>query len=202
MKIYPTLNNTIEAAQKLPIPKERQKVLQGLIKFIQNKKENGQPILLNFICTHNSRRSQFAQIWAQTIAAIQGLNISSFSGGVEVTAFNERAIAAIERAGFKVHQEGEGNPRVEVKYSEDATPIVAFSKKFDDPVNPAEGFAAIMTCSHADETCPFIAGAEARIPVRYEDPKEYDGTAQEAGKYDERSLQIASEMIYVFSSIK
>ena len=202
MKLYPTLNSTIEAAKKLDIPEERQKVLQELIKFIQNKKDNGQPVLLNFICTHNSRRSQFSQIWAQTIAAIQGLNISSFSGGVEVTAFNLRAIAAIEKAGFKVHQEGDANPRVEVKYSEDAAPIVAFSKKFDDPVNPAEGFAAIMTCSHADETCPFIAGAEARIPVRYDDPKEFDGTAQEAGKYDERSLQIASEMMYVFSNIK
>ena len=59
-----------------------------------------------------------------------------------------------------------------------------------------------MTCSSADEGCPFIAGAEKRIPVTYEDPKAFDNTSQQAEKYEERSLQIAAEMFYVFSQIK
>lgn len=58
-----------------------------------------------------------------------------------------------------------------------------------------------MTCSHADENCPFIPGAETRIPVRYEDPKEFDDTEMESEKYDERSKQIASEMFFVFSRV-
>ncbi|MFT2008596.1 protein-tyrosine-phosphatase [Pontibacter sp. 13R65] len=201
MDLYPTLQHTIAKALELPVTKERQAVLQELVSFIQQKKDAGQPVLLNFICTHNSRRSQFSQIWAQTAAAIKDVEVRCFSGGVEVTAFNDRAIAATARAGFMVSQEGEENPIVEVKYSKDATPIIAFSKVFDDAANPAKGFAAVMTCSHADENCPYIAGAEARIPVRYEDPKAFDGTAEEAAKYDERSLQIASEMLYVFSKI-
>ncbi|MEX1135727.1 MAG: protein-tyrosine-phosphatase, partial [Balneolales bacterium] len=194
MLLKPAIEATLEEATKLPIPKERQGTLQELIGYIQKKKDTGEPVQLNFICTHNSRRSQFAQIWAQTIACKVGLDILSYSGGVEVTAFNERAIAAIERAGFRVMKEEGANPEVKVMFSDEASAIIAFSKIYDDPTNPDRGFAAIMTCSHADENCPFIPGAEARIPLNYEDPKEYDGTGEEAKKYDERSLQIASEM--------
>ena len=59
-----------------------------------------------------------------------------------------------------------------------------------------------MTCSHADENCPFIAGALQRIPVRYEDPKAFDNTPIQLEKYEERSFQIATEMKYVFSKIR
>lgn len=201
MLLNSAIKATIEEAKKLPVPEERQNVLQELIRYIQKKKEAGEPAALNFICTHNSRRSQFAQIWAQTIAAEAGLDVASYSGGVEVTGFNKNAIASMERAGFEIKRENGDNPMVKVKYSDETTPIVAFSKLFDDPSNPSEGFAAVMTCSHADENCPFIPGAEARIPLNYEDPKEYDGTDQEAIKYDERNMQIASELIYVFSRI-
>ncbi|MDX5479857.1 MAG: protein-tyrosine-phosphatase, partial [Cyclobacteriaceae bacterium] len=151
---------------------------------------------------HNSRRSQFSQIWGKVAAAYHGIDINSYSGGVEVTAFNERAVASIKRFGFKVSKEGESNPKYFVFYSNDEDPIVTFSKVYDDAANALYGFAAVMTCSHADENCPFIPGAEARIPVRYEDPKAFDDTDQEAEMYDTRSLQIASELLYVFSRIK
>ncbi|MFD2034300.1 protein-tyrosine-phosphatase [Belliella marina] len=201
MNIYLTLQAIIEKAQALPISDERKAVLQVLIDYIQKKIDQGQEINLNYICTHNSRRSQFSQIWGKVAAAFHGIDINSYSGGVEVTAFNERAVESIKRFGFKVSKEGVGNPKYFVLYSNDENPIVAFSKVYDDAANAPKGFAAIMTCSHADENCPFIPGAEARIPVRYEDPKAFDDTDQEAEKYDERSLQIGSEMLFVFSQI-
>lgn len=202
MTLYPQLAASIEKAKTLPIPEERTEVLQVLIDYVQEKIDKGQEINLNFICTHNSRRSQFSQIWGKVAAAYHGIEVNSFSGGVEVTAFNERAVSSIQRFGFKVSKEGEGNPKYFVFYSNDEDPIVAFSKVYDDPANAPARFAAVMTCSNADENCPFIPGAEARIPVRYEDPKAFDDTALESEKYDERSLQIASEMLYVFSRIK
>ena len=201
MNLYPTLQSHIENAQALPISEERKAVLQVLIDYVQKKVDNNQVINLNFICTHNSRRSQFSQIWGKVAAAYHGIDINSFSGGVEVTAFNERAVASIKRFGFRVSQEGNGNPKYFVFYSDDADPITAFSKVFDDGANASKNFAAIMTCSHADENCPFIPGAEARIPVRYEDPKAFDDTDHEAEKYDQRSMQIASELLFVFSKI-
>lgn len=202
MDLYPTLQAHIEKAQALPISDDRQAVLQVLIDYVQQKVNQQQDINLNYICTHNSRRSQFSQIWGKVAASFYGIDINSFSGGVEVTAFNERAVASVKRFGFKVSKEGEGNPKYFVFFSNDEDPIVTFSKVYDDAANAPTGFAAVMTCSHADENCPFIPGAEARIPVRYEDPKAFDDTDQEAEKYDERSLQIASEMLYIFSRIK
>lgn len=200
--ISPELGAAIERALKSQVGNDRRALLQPLVEYIQSKVDLGQVAHLNFICTHNSRRSQLSQIWAQTAAAYFGVPARCYSGGVEVTAFNERAVASLLRSGFRVAAEGDINPNYAIYYSENRQPIRAFSKLYDDPENTAPGFAAVMTCSDADENCPFIPGSEARIPVRYEDPKEFDGTPEEALKYDERSMQIASEMFYVFSKIK
>ena len=161
-----------------------------------------QPIKLNFICTHNSRRSQLGQVWAKAISAHYGIKTECFSGGTEETAFFKSAIDALRRAGFVIKSGAGQNAHSEVFYSEEDKPVICYSKVYDAPENPSENFAAVMTCSHADENCPFIAGSKARIPLDYKDPKEFDNTPQAEEKYDERSDQIASEMIYVFENIK
>lgn len=200
--LFPKLLRVIEEARSLPISTDRKEVLQVLIDYIQNKVRSEEELNLNFICTHNSRRSQFSQIWAQTAADFFGVPADCYSGGVEVTAFNERAVESIKRSGFRVTKKGIENPVYFIFHSDEGEPISAFSKLYDDPINKASKFAAVMTCDHADENCPFIPGTEHRIPVRYEDPKKYDDTPEEASRYDERSLQIASEMFYVFSQLK
>lgn len=195
------ISETVEKARSLPISNERKENLQVLIDYIQEKVMAGEELNLNFICTHNSRRSQFSQIWAQTAADYFRIPAHCYSGGVEVTEFNERAVESIRRSGFRVTKKESDNPVYFIFHSDEAEPISAFSKIYDDPINKAKGFAAVMTCAHADENCPIIHGTEVRIPLRYEDPKKYDGTPDEADRYDERSLQIASEMFYVFSQI-
>ena len=196
-----TLNANLESILSLSISDERKSLLQELIDYIKSKREKGQLIRLNFICTHNSRRSQLAQIWAQTAADYFEIPAFCYSGGVEVTACNERTIRSLERSGFIISKHGHSNPIYFILQDKDTRPIIVFSKLYDDVINPHGIFATIMTCSHADENCPFISGAEARIPVRYEDPKEFDDTDLESAKYDERSQQIASEMFYVFSRV-
>lgn len=200
--MLPVLKNSIEKALQMNIPVERLGVLQPLVDYIQLKIDKKEEVNLNFICTHNSRRSQFSQIWAYTAANYFGIPANCYSGGVEVTSFNERAVESIKRSGFRVITKGNANPRYSVFHSEDSEPILAFSKLFDDPINKVDQFAAIMTCSHADENCPFIPGTEKRIPVRYEDPKSFDDTPEESVMYDQRSMQIASEMFYVFSKVR
>lgn len=200
--VYPKLNSVIQSAIEQPIPENRKEILSELIVYLQKKIDLGQEVNLNFICTHNSRRSQFSQIWAATAASYYAVPVNCFSGGVEVTEFNIRAVESIQRSGFQVHASGENNPKFHVSFSDQTEPIIAFSKLFDDPHNSAKEFAAVMTCSHADENCPYIPGTEQRIPIRYEDPKQYDGTPIEAEEYDKRSLQIASELLFVFRQIK
>jgi arsenate reductase len=195
------LTKNIEEILSMDISEDRIANLQPLIDYIKSKREKSQPIRLNFICTHNSRRSQLAQIWAQTAADYFEISAFCYSGGVEVTACNERTIHSLERSGFIISKHGHSNPIYFILHEKDARPIIVFSKLYDDVINPHGIFASVMTCSHADENCPFIPGAEARIPVRYQDPKEFDDSDFESAKYDERSKQIASEMFFVFSRV-
>ena len=199
--MHSTVVASINSFSSVEISSERKIILNELIEYIIQKNKSNEAVKLNFICTHNSRRSQLAQIWAQAASRYYNVETSCYSGGVEVTAFNERAVEAIKRAGFKVSKEGEGNPIYWITESNTCSPLGAFSKLYNDPANPSSGFAAIMTCSDADENCPYIPGTEARIPLRYDDPKEFDDTPLESQKYDERSKQIATEMVYVFSKI-
>lgn len=183
---------------------ERKTVLQPLIDFIQDKHSSNEEIRLNLICTHNSRRSHLSQVWAQTAAAYYGIkNVFCYSGGTEATALFPKVADTLKQSGFRIQVIAEGNnPVYAIKYSENEHPIIGFSKTYDDAFNPESRFAAIMTCSQADGGCPFIAGAEKRIPITFEDPKAFDNTPEQAEKYQERSLQIATEMFYIFSQIK
>ena len=202
--LFLPIEATLKSLDVNTISSERKQTLQPLIDYIQTKVANHQEIRLNLICTHNSRRSHLSQVWAQTVAAYYGIpNVFCYSGGTEATAMFPMAAKTLEKAGFKIQTIAEGtNPIYAIKYAENTHPIIGFSKTYDDDFNPQSAFAAIMTCSQADGGCPFIAGAELRIPITFEDPKAFDNTPQQAEKYEERSLQIATEMSYVFSQIK
>jgi arsenate reductase len=201
MKVYPKIQSVIESFSEYSPSKEREEVLVQLVEYILYKLNTDVKVSLNFICTHNSRRSQLAQVWAQTAADYFGIPANCFSGGVEVTAFNERAVKALETSGFHVSHEGSINPVYSIYSSPDAKPIRSFSKIYEDKNNPQQGFAAIMTCDNADENCPYIPGADLRLPLRYLDPKAFDDTPQEAEKYLERSLQIGSELFFAFNKV-
>ena len=159
-------------------------------------------VRLNFICTHNSRRSHFTQIWAQTLANYFNFNINCYSGGTEATALFPKVIETLENIGFEICKlSNEKNPVYSIKFSENNHPIVGFSKEMDHSFNPATGFTAVMTCSQADKDCPLVLGAEQRISLPYEDPKVSDGTNKQDIKYLETSTIIATELHYVFSQL-
>nr|WP_105472309.1 protein-tyrosine-phosphatase [Jejuia pallidilutea] len=185
------------------IKSERKTILKPLIDFIQKKVSNHKDIRINFICTHNSRRSHLSQVWAQTMAHYFNIkNVYCYSGGTEATALFPMAAKTLQNSGFKTKTISEGNnPIYSIKYTDNAHPIIGFSKTLDDDFNPKTEFAAIMTCDSANEACPFVSGAEQRIPITFKDPKAFDDTSQQAEKYNERSLQIATELFYVFSQI-
>jgi arsenate reductase len=204
-----TLSNLQPTVDKLvsefhQIPEERKMVIRQLTEYVSKKSQSGQRILLNFICTHNSRRSHISQIWAQTAAYYYGIkHVETFSGGTEATAFNPRAVTAMKQVGFEISIIKDGNnPVYKAKYSADAPAMTMFSKKYDDDFNPKKDFAAIMTCSHADENCPLVQGASGRIALTYNDPKDFDGTPQETAKYAERVHEIGREILYAFSQVK
>lgn len=203
-KLFLRLEASIQQLNPEDISTERKKILQSLIDYIQSKVDQNQVVNLNFICTHNSRRSHISQIWAQCLAFHFGFNqVRCYSGGTETTALFPMVVKTLENAGFKIKSIAQTeNPIYSIKYASNEHPITGFSKKLDDIFNPSSEFAAIMTCDSANESCPIVDGAEIRIPVTYQDPKAFDQTPQQTEKYQERSSQIATEMFYVFSKIK
>lgn len=201
MKLYPELRAFIASLEFQSIDDKRSALLHQVVEYVKTKEQEGAVPKLHFICTHNSRRSQLAQIWSQLAAEYYGVEVKCFSGGTEVTAFNPRAVAALERSGLKVEKETGDNPEYRIFDGDGFPGIRAYSKYYDAPENPDPPFAAIMTCGHAEENCPFIPGTEQRLSLNYEDPKAYDGTAEESEKYDERNRQIATEMFYIFSKV-
>ena len=204
IKMYKNLVETINNVTTFQnISEERKNILRPLIDFVQQKVNNSQEISINFICTHNSRRSHLSQVWAQVAAAYYTIpNVHCYSGGTEETALFPKVAETLTHQGLSIFKIADtDNPVYAIKYSDNSLPIVGFSKKYDSPFNPVSAFVAIMTCSQADGGCPFIAGAEKRIPITFEDPKISDNTQEQSKVYADRSLQIATEMFYVFSKI-
>ena len=201
--LIPGVLETIRSINPKLLPQERREILEPLKQYVYKRFHAKQPILLNFICTHNSRRSQFAQMWAQTMSSYFGINnVLAFSGGTEVTRLYKQVALTLTNQGFLIKQLSNGdNPIYSVKFKESQMPMIGFSKLYDDAFNPGSGYAAIMTCDQAHEECPVIIGAEQRIPISIQDPKFSDGTQQEEEVYRAKSLEIASEMYFVFSKI-
>lgn len=179
------------------IPAERKAVLDGLAEFYRSSESKA----FNFICTHNSRRSHLGQIWGAAACDYHGIaRIASFSGGTEATAMNPRIVGALERVGLVVEGTPGENPRYAVRWST-SEGVTCWSKTYSDPANPASDFCAVMTCTDADEGCPVVLGAAARISLPFIDPKVSDDTPSEALTYDARCRQIAREMLYAFGQV-
>ncbi len=201
-EIYKPLKKYISSLNETELAGDRITKLLSLVEYIQLNKNEGTSLKLNFICTHNSRRSHLCQVWAKTMAAHYGLKVKSYSGGTEATAVYPTIIKTFQNTGFMIDKVSEGsNPTYKLNFTDDNYPMTLFSKRYNDRYNPNEAYAAVMTCNDADANCPIIPAA-TRISLPYVDPKVSDGTADELEIYSERSRQIATEMKYIFSQIK
>lgn len=203
--MYPELKKFIREAVKSQKPDEsRMKEIRTAAEQI-SRYINQKPLpSLIFVCTHNSRRSQFSQIWAEVMQHYHGLEEEFYvqSAGTETTACNPRTVASLERAGFEIaSRDIAENPVYHCRYDENAEPVRLWSKTLDDEV-VKRPLIAVMTCSHADANCPLVPGALERVKLMYEDPKLSDDTSAEEQTYDERSMQIAAELHELFRLLK
>lgn len=185
------------------VPEERRLILQKLVDHIAIQRTCCERADLIFICTQNSRRSHLAHIWASVAAAFHGVkDVHLWSGGTEVTEMNVRVVESLKRSGLDISSDGDRNPHYKIQNPFGSESIVCFSKRWDDPSNPQEDFAAVMVCSEAEAACPFIPNALLRVALPYNDPKESDGTDDESSAYDRRSEQIAEEMFWLFKQLR
>jgi len=178
------------------IPPDRKVPLHSLGAYLSQKRGSGEIPKVNFICTHNSRRSQMAQLWLLAAAAYFKFGkLEAYSGGTEATEFHPNAVAAMQRAGFALEKTPAAYPSGYLMHWEDQDHHF-WSKVFSESPNPQRGFAAVMVCSDADEACPFVPGAEKRISLPFEDPKKSDGGGKEEEAYDLAAEKIGREISY------
>ncbi|WP_026753383.1 low molecular weight phosphatase family protein [Sediminibacter sp. Hel_I_10] len=202
--ISETLKTFLSLRTEAAITNARKAELQILVDYVSTTSKSKNPILLNFICTHNSRRSHLSQVWAQVMAfAFEIDHVTCYSGGTEMTAVFPMVIKTLEKCGLAISPLSAGDNSVySIKYAANQHPIIGFSKRYDAPFNPQSQFAAIMTCGHADVNCPIVSGANKRIPITYQDPKAFDNLPIQSQKYMECSELIANEMYYIFKTVK
>ena len=181
---------------------------EKLGEWIAGHYKAGQPLHVTVICTGNSRRSMLGSVMGNASAAFQGMpEVRFHSGGTTPSAFNKRTIASLKRVGVVIEPTGEmavmgpaggDNPKYLVRWgisdSANQLQMVEFSKHYRDEANPQSGYAAVLVCTEADGACPTVAGASARIPAPFEDPKKFDDTPEEESRYDERRDDIARFM--------
>ncbi|WCL50299.1 protein-tyrosine-phosphatase [Leptospira sp. GIMC2001] len=206
MKLYPELDNWVqtEILDSQSLAEDRIAILNKIKEYILSKKKEDTLVNLNFICTHNSRRSHISQILAYIASIYYEVNgIEFFSGGTEATAFNPRAISAFQNIGVNIStlDPKSPNPHYMIKATdnENIKPLIAFSKKYNDSPNPSESYLAIMTCDHAAENCPVVFGSDKKINLTYKDPKESDDTSDEKETYRNKLIEIGREMFYLMA---
>tara|TARA_B100001758_G_scaffold60411_1_gene50141 strand:+ start:897 stop:1508 length:612 start_codon:yes stop_codon:yes gene_type:complete len=201
MTLFPALNNYCDKMLDSfsLISNDRKKILDDISSKINGYVQNDKELNLLFVCTHNSRRSQFAQVWAHLAINYFGLlNIHSFSCGSEQTIIHENTIIALESFGFRVQREKSNKTNF---YFSDNLCIECFSKTFLHNSLPNNQIISLMTCDDADKNCPFIAGSLSRISLPYNDPKIYDDSSECTVEYKNTSNHIAQEIFYIFSKV-
>ena len=119
--LLPSLVSYLQNAEKdfTAIPADRKLELQKVAQYIKSSLKKDKKANLIFICTHNSRRSHMSQLWAYAAASYYGIkSVENYSGGLEVTAFNQRSVTALTKAGFEITKQSEGtNPQYAVIYA-------------------------------------------------------------------------------------
>src|SRR5690554_6913619 len=129
--LYPRIEAVIKGLNPQSISDERKAVLQPLIDLIQSKVSDHQEIRINFICTHNSRRSHLTQVWAQTLAYHFNIkDVFCYSGGTESTALFPMVAETLRNSGFQIKTISKSeNPVYSIKYTYNQQPIIGFSKR-------------------------------------------------------------------------
>ncbi len=185
------------------IPEERQKQLAKISKFVRDTRAAGRPVRLTFICTHKlPAQPSLADLGQGRRCALwhrsRNLLRRNRSDRVQPPRRGNPAAGWLRDRRNRVTRK---NPRYQVKYSDKAEPLVCFSKKYDESPQSVRRLLRRDDLLRRRQEVSGRLGATVRIPVPYEDPKVSDNTDKEAATYDERSRQIAREMLYAMSLV-
>lgn len=182
----------------------RKNELDNLAELIVSEYDDYGEVDIIVICTKNSLRSQLGQLWIKSISQNYNLDfLSVYSGGTEVTSFDEKMVDALSEFGFTIEKLNEiKNPGYLISQSEDdKSTDVMFSKLYDDEFNPEYDFIAMIVCEEASKNCPVIEESSHRLVLPYDDVKKYNDTEQQNEKYKAKIEEIGREMMYMIKKV-
>ena len=183
------LNKYINKLENHKLEDHQKKRIKIIVERLYNKINSIS--LIVFICTHNSRRSQFCETWSKVLANRYGLNISFSSAGTTKTSVYKEVINSLKRAGVDINEKGILN--IEGKSS------ILYSKTLDDIKE--NKFISITNCKDAERNCPLDPRSQLNLNIFYDDPKKFDGMENEKKEYDKTCLSIAAEINVIFKSL-
>ena len=170
-----------------PSEKEK-KIIYNVINKLNNNIKVCRDIV--FICTHNSRRSIFCEVWANILANKYLKNINFYSAGTERTSIHNEVIKSFSRLGIKTKENT-------IQIGE--TSIILKSKILKEL--KLDSFISIFTCGEAEESCPIDRRSQINIPLLFDDPKRYDGLKNERIEYDKTCSLIAKKLNFIIKRI-
>ena len=103
-------------------------------------------LLVMFLCTGNSCRSQMAEGWTRQL---KGDVIEAYSAGTDPHGMNPRAIAVMKEAGVD---------------------ISGHHSKHVDEIAAVPFDYVVTVCDSANEACPVFPGRVKRLHVGFDDP--------------------------------
>jgi len=106
---------------------------------------NGKIIVL-FLCTGNSCRSQMAEGWTRRL---KGDMIEPYSAGIETHGLNPTAVKIMAEVGVD---------------------ISGHRSKLIDELRDVPFDYVVTVCDHANESCPVFPGKVKRVHVSFDDP--------------------------------
>jgi len=118
-------------------------------------------MMVLFLCTGNSCRSQMAEGWARTL---KGDVIEAYSAGIETHGLNPNAVKVMAEAGVDISGHR--------------------SKHLDELKDVAFDYV-ITVCDNAHESCPLFPGKTRVVHVGFDDPPRLAKTA----KTEEEALE-------------
>lgn len=202
-KLFKEIQAYVDGLEFSIISAERKSSLLKLSSYIRKELQSKNEVRLNFICTHNSRRSQLCELWVNVAAFHFGLGqIQVASGGTEATALHHNIVMSLKKCGFQISESGNReNDGFLISFSEIIDPLNLYSKLYTESFENNRTYAVIMTCEDAEDNCPYIPEASERFSLTYTDPKIADGTNRETQIYSDCNRQIATEMFYLLSEV-
>ena len=193
-----------EAFKNLKITTERAQQLTTIANCIIKELSTTKNVHLNFICIHNSRRSQLSQVWSDF--AIQFFNLKNiviYSGGTIVTSLHRNTCKTLKEVGFHFNllEYSHQNPVYSITYKNCVHPIIGYSKLYNCKTNNIP-FIAITNCLSLEKNCTSIYDASQVFHLPYTNPKSFDGMSNQQQKYLEINLQIAGEIYFIFEKVQ